>query len=96
MSKQINIKDYISMYINEKIDILKNYPITEVQEAVEVIFFLHMRIHQLYLLWQMVEMLEQLIIYIVTLHTTLLFLKTSQKVQMSLKVKLCEFMFISC
>ena len=38
MSKQINIKDYISMYINEKIDILKNYPITEVQEAVEVIF----------------------------------------------------------
>ena len=37
MSKQINIKDYISMYINEKIDILKNYPITEVQ-AVEVIF----------------------------------------------------------
>ena len=38
MSKQINIQEYISMYINEKIDILKNYPITEVQEAVEVIF----------------------------------------------------------
>ena len=38
MSKQINIEDYISMYINEKIDILKNYPITQVQEAVEVIF----------------------------------------------------------
>ena len=36
MSKQINIEEYISMYINEKIDILKNYPITEVQEAVEV------------------------------------------------------------
>jgi len=38
MNKKININSYIEMYLNEKKDILDNYPIDKVVEATELVF----------------------------------------------------------
>lgn len=38
MNKKININSYIEMYLNEKKEILDNYPIDKVVEATELVF----------------------------------------------------------